>query len=133
MWTGLKTLSPGMGSIPSRCFFSYHSFSFLPFLQLFLFLPSFFCPPLISSFPPPHPPTRLPSFFLSTILFPFVFFLFYFLLPHFCCFSLSFLPLFYSPDFFRLFLSSLRLILFVFFFLALKLVSCSTCLPRGLL
>ena len=77
----------------------------------FLFFPSFFCPPLI--FPPLSP--CFPCFFLSTILFPFVFFLFLLLVsPFLLLFFLSFLPLFYFPDFFLLFLSSLFLILFFF-------------------
>ena len=104
-------------------FFSYHSFSFLPFLFLFrstciscfplLFLSSsnFFLPfP-----PPPPPPPRLPSFFLSTILFPFVFFLFYFLFPPFCCFSFSLSSLYFIFLISSSFSSPLSFSLFLFF------------------
>ena len=107
------------GSILWRAFFFFSfffssSFFFLPLSpQLaFLFFPSFFCPPLIFSSP-----------------FPLLFFLFYFyysfsirflsflllVSPFLLLFFLYFLPLFYFPDIFLLFLSSLFLILFFFF------------------
>ena len=77
--------------------------SFFPRLA-FLFFLSFYCPPLISSSPFP-----LHSF-LFFHLFPFIFFLFYFLSAAF----LFLVPPF--PNFFLLFISSLFLILFVFSF-----------------
>ena len=116
-------LSPGMGSIPTRIqFFSYHSFTFLPF-----FFPSFailfsplFCPPLISSSPFP-----LPSFlFLSPILFFLLLVSFSFPI---CCFSFSLSSLFFIlflPPFPLLSLS--HCFCFCFFFLAHKFLSCFT-------
>ena len=82
----------------------------------FLFFPSFFCHPLISSSPFPLP-SFLCSFYYS---FPIHFLSFLLLVsPFLLLFFLSFLPLFYFPDFFLLFLSSLFLIfLFLFFFFA---------------
>ena len=95
-------------------FFSLLLFS-LPLLALDLHF--FFSPPFLSSsnFFLPFPPAFLP-FFLSTILFPFVFFLFYFLFPPFCCFSFSLSSLYFiflisssfsSPLSFSFFFSSL--------------------------
>ena len=105
-----SSVGPGFDSVESFffVFFSFPSYS----STCISFFPLLFCPPLISSSPFP-----LPSFlfFLSTVLFPFVFFLFYFLFPPFCSFSFSLSSL-YFPDFFLLFLSSLFLILFVFVF-----------------
>ena len=101
------------GFNPSRRFFPITLFLFFPSFLPRLAFPSFFCPPLISSSPFP-PPSFL--FFLSTILFPFVFFLFTSCFHLSVLFFLFFLPLFYFPDFFLLFLSSLFLILFVFVF-----------------
>ena len=104
------------GSILWRGFFFFFFFFSSSFFfssplspQLaFIFFPSFFCPPLIFSSP-----------------FPLLFFLFYFyysfpirflsflllVSPFLLLFFLYFLPLFYFPDFFLLFLSSLFLIL----------------------
>ena len=102
-----SSVGPGFDSVESYFFFFFFSpplFFSSPLSPrlAFLFFPSFFCPPLISSSFP-----CLPSFFLSTILFPFVFFLFLLLVsPFLLLFFLSFLPLFYFPDFFLLFLSS---------------------------
>ena len=117
-----SSVGPGFDSVESIffLFFFPSSFFFLPLLALdcISFFPSFFCPHLISSSPFPLP-AFLP-FFLSTILLPFVFFLFLlFVSPFLLLFFLSFLPLFYFPDFFLLFLSSLFLILFFFFFSSL--------------
>ena len=106
------------GSILWRAFF-FLFFSLLFFLSpplsprlAFLFFPSFFCPPLISSSPSPLP-SFLFSFYYS---FPIRFLSFLlFVSPFLLLFFLSFLPLFYFPDFFLLFLSSLFLILFLFF------------------
>ena len=76
----------------------------------FLFFPSFFCPPLISSSPFPLP-SFLFSFYYS---FPIRFLSFLLLVsPFLLLFFLSFLPLFYFPDFFLLFLSFLFLIFFL--------------------
>ena len=109
------------GSILWRAFFFFFFFSLLFFFSshlsprlAFLFFPSVFCPPLISSSPFP-----LPFFLFFFLLFfshSFSFF-FYFLFPPFLLlFFLSFLPLFYFPDFFLLFLSSLFSFFFFFFF-----------------
>ena len=57
----------------------------------FLFLPPFY---LSSNFFLPFPPAFLP-FFLSTILFPFVFFLFLLLVSPFCSFSFSLSSLYF--------------------------------------
>ena len=121
LFSPLLDLSPGMGSIPSRCFFSYHSFSFLPFLfpsTCISFFPSFFCPPLISS--SHFPLAFLPFFYLLFFSHSFSFFLLL-VSPFLLLFILSFLPLFSFLDFFPLFLSSLFLILFVFVFVFLPL------------
>ena len=130
------SLTPGMGSIPTRTqFFSYHSFSFLPYFFpsfVLLFFPSFVCRTLISSSPSPLLP-YLRSFFLSPILsFSYSGFLFFF--PFLLLFFL-FLPFFYSPDFFLLFPSSLFLIAFVlcFSFSPLNFFLYSPLLRRGLL
>ena len=58
----------------------------------FLFFPSFFCPPLISSSPFP-----LPSFLFFFLLFfsHSFFFFFYFLFPPFCSFSFSLSSLYF--------------------------------------
>ena len=85
----------------------YYKPGFSPRLA-FLFFPSFFCPPLISS-------SCLPSFFSFYYSFPIRFLSFLLLVsPFLLLFLLSFLPLFYFPDFFLLFLSSLFLIFFFF-------------------
>ena len=112
----------GQGHVHRKCseeriavgpiFFSYH-FSSLLF--------SLFC---TSFFPPLFP--CLPSFFSFSYSFPIPLFF-----PFLLLFFLSFLPLFYSPDFFLLFSSSLFLIVFVFvlFFSPLYL-SRPAALPR---
>ena len=107
-----SSVGPGFDSVESFffVFFSPPLFFSSPLSPrlAFLFFPSSFCPPLISSSPFP-----LPSFLFFFLLFfshSFSFF-FYFLFPPFCSF-LSFLPLFDFPDFFLLFLSSLFLIFF---------------------
>ena len=56
--------------------------------------PQLACPFFPSLIFPPFSPC-FPSFFLSTILFPFVFFLFYFLFPPFCSFSFSLSSLYF--------------------------------------
>ena len=101
-----------LGLILRRAFYLF-IFSLLFFFSpplsprlAFLFFPSFFCPPL--------PPAFLP-FFLSTILFPLVFFLFYFLLPPFCCFSFSLSSLYFIFLISSSFSSPLSFFLFLFF------------------
>ena len=125
-----------MGSIPAGSqFFCLPLFIFTSLL-VFHFCSSFFsllfCPPLISSSPFP-----LPSFLFSfSYSFPIPFlsfssscFLIFF--PFLFSFSLS--SLFFIPDFFLRFPSSLLLIVFYLLFLALKFLSCCTSLPMGLL
>ena len=99
-------------------------------LFLLLFFPFFFSLPSYSStcisfFPLlflsssnfflPFPPAFLP-FFLSTILFPFVFFLFYFLFPPFCCFSFSLSSLYFIFLISSSFSSPLSFSFFLFLF-----------------
>ena len=112
-----SSVGPGFDSVESFFFF----FFFFPFFfpppltprLAFLFFPSFFCPPLISSSPFPLP-SFLFSFYYS---FPIRFLSFLLLVsPFLLNFFLSFLPLFYFPEFFLLFLSSLFLIFFAFVF-----------------
>ena len=82
-------------------------------------------------FPPLSP--CLPSFFSFYYSFPIRFLSFLLLVsPFLLLFLLSFLPLFYFPDFFLLFLSLSHSFCFCFFFLALKFLSCFTSLPWGL-
>ena len=103
-----------LGSILWRAFFFLFPSSFFFSSPLsprlaFLFFPSFFCPPLISSSPFPLP-SYLFSFYYS---FPIRSFFFLLLVsPFLLLFFLSFLHLFYFSDFFLLFLSSHYLILF---------------------
>ena len=108
-----SSVGPGFDSVESFfcLFFSLLFFFSSPLSpQLaFLFFPSFFCPPLIFSSPFPLL-SFLFSFYYS---FPIRFLSFLLLVsPFLLLFFLSFLPLFYFPDFFLLFLSSLFLILF---------------------
>ena len=108
-----SSVRPGFDSVESFFFFFFPSFFFFssplsPRLA-FLFFPSFFCPPLISSSPFPLP-SFLFSFYYSFTIHCFLFLLL--VSPFLLLFFLSFLPLFYFPDFFLLFLSSLFLIVF---------------------
>ena len=116
-----SSVGPGFDSVESF-FFLFFSllFFFSPPLSprlAFLFFPSFFCPPLISSSPFPLP-SFLFSFYYS---FPIRFLLL--VSPFLLLFILSFLPLLYFPDFFLLFLSSLFLILFVVFLRSHKMTT----------
>ena len=118
------------GSILWRAFFFFFPSPLSPRLA-FLFFPSFFCPPLISSSPFP-----LPSFLFFFLLFFSHSFSFFFT----SCFPLSaaFLTLFPPFILFSWFLPPFPLLslshsfCFCFFFLALKFLSCFTSLPRGL-
>ena len=112
-----SSVGPGFNSVESF-FFSFSfpsSFFSLPLLALDLHF--FFSPPFLSSsnFFLPFPPAFLP-FFLSTILFPFVFFLFYFLFPPFCCFSFSLSSLYFIFLISSSFSSPLSFSFFFFFF-----------------
>ena len=113
-----SSVGPGFDSVESFFFFFFFfslSFFSLPLLALDLhFFPSFSCPPLISSSPFP-----LPSFLFFFLLFFSHSFSFFFTscFPLSAAFLLSFLLLFYFPDFFLLFLSSLFLIFLFLFFL----------------
>ena len=112
-------------------------FSFFFFVLFYCLLPLSPCLPsfLFSfsySFPIPFlPPHSLSSSFFSCFHFSSLF------PPLLLRFFLSFLPLFYSPDFFLLFPSSLsRCFCLCFSLLPLNLffsLSCFTSLPRGLL
>ena len=104
-------VGPGFDSVESFFFF-------FPLLALdlhFFFSPPFFV--LLNFFLPFHP--ALLPFFLSTILFPFVFFLFYFMCPPFCCFSFSFSSLYFIFLISSSFSSPLSFTFFFFFFSSL--------------
>ena len=111
-----SSVGPGFDSVESFFFFFFF-FSLLFFFSsplspqlAFLFLPSFFCPPLIFSSPFPLL-SFLFSFYYS---FPIRFLsFFYFLFPPFCSFSFSLSSLY----FIFLISSSFSSPLFLFFFL----------------
>ena len=111
-----SSVGPGFGSVERFFFcFVFSLFFFSPPLSprlAFLFFPSFF---VLLKFLPPLSPC-LPSFFFPTILFPFVFFLFYFLFPPFCCLSFSLSSLYFIFLISSSFSSPLSFSFFFFFF-----------------
>ena len=111
-----SSVGPGFDSVESFFFFFFpllfFSSSHLSPRLAFLFFPSFFCPPLISSSPSP-----LPSFLFFFLLFfshSFSFF-FYFLFPPFCCFSFSLSSLYFIFLISSSFSSPLSFSFFLFF------------------